>query len=178
MRRFGTAAVVLALALGAAACSDSDNDGAEDASSGTGEEYADAIAAAIREDSPEMPEDDSRCFARSIVNAAGVEELEEQGTPEEVAESDEALSDLALSEDEAEAAYDDLDSCVDPRDFLLDTMFASEDIPDETTACIDDKVDEDMARGFFVALFRGSEGDQQSEDMEQFSEVLMECEAF
>lgn len=176
MRRFGTAVAALVLALGAAACSDSESDddgGGDGASSDKRQEYVDAVTSSMA--TAEISEDDSRCFAGALVDATGVDELEERGTPEELAASDTAFEDLGLGEAEAESAYEELESCVDAREFLIQIMVSGQEMSDEATACIEERVDDDAARAFFVTVFRGAEGQQDDEAMQDLSATLMEC---
>ncbi|MFP3900288.1 MAG: hypothetical protein ACLFXM_05500 [Acidimicrobiia bacterium] len=176
MRRFGTAAAVLVLALGAAACSDSDDGGDEDASPEGGQEYVDVITQTIG-GAPGIPEESSRCLAEAFVEGIGVDELQDRGTPEELADRNEAFTDMTLDEPQAESAYDHLGSCAEPRELLVQTVASSQELPEEVTTCVDETVDDDAAREFFVTLFQGPEAQQESEAMQELGVALTECTA-
>lgn len=178
MRRFGTAAAALALTLGVAACSDSDGGGdaatGDGADSEKGQEYVDVITETIG-GAPGIPEESSRCLASAFVEGMGVAELEDRGTPEELAEGNEAFSDMTLEESEAEGAYEHLGSCSDPRELLVQSVLSGQDLSDEATTCVDDAVDDGTARAFFVTLFQGPEAQQGSETMQELSVALTQC---
>ncbi|HEX6237840.1 MAG TPA: hypothetical protein VFZ68_11635 [Acidimicrobiales bacterium] len=174
MRRFGTAAAALVLALGATACSDSDGGGDEGASSERGEEYVDAITETIG-GAPGIPEASSRCLASAFVEGIGVDELEDRGSPEELADQNEAFSDMTLDESQAESAYDHLGTCSDPRELLVQSVLSTQQLSEEATVCVDEAVGDDVAREFFVTLFQGNEAQQESEAMQELGVALTEC---
>lgn len=173
MRRFGTAAAVLVLALGAAACSDSDG-GGDDASSERGQEYVDAIAQAIGV-APGVPAERTECIAGAFVQGIGVDGLEDRGTPEDFADRNASVGDLTMDESQAEAAYEHLGTCSDPRELLVQSVVSSMDLSDEGDTCVDDAVDDDAARESFMMRFQGTDAQQPSEAMEETTAAVNQC---
>lgn len=172
MRRFGLVAV-LVLALGAAACSDSDG-GAGAASSGKGKEYAEALATSLTEDGSPISESDARCTADGMVDAIGVDQLEEVGPPEDFAAGDGAVDDLELSEAEATGVYQAIDDCMGAKDFVLSSFAA--DMSDEAVACVDENLSDELVKDFFVSMFQGQEELQaNSELMSEMMDAFTPC---
>ncbi|MGH9187292.1 MAG: hypothetical protein ACRD0U_15995, partial [Acidimicrobiales bacterium] len=104
--------VVGLLAVSAAACADEAGSGGS--GSDEGQEYVDAIVAASGEQA--ATDEENECFARSFVDAIGLDELREAVTPAEIEENpDSSPADMGitLDEEQADAFWDDLNGCMD-----------------------------------------------------------------
>jgi hypothetical protein len=175
MRRMTVAGALLAMTLLGAACGDDDDGGS---SSERGEEYVDAFMASSEDDS-DFSEDETECFSRALVDAVGVDELEAEASPEEIRESDDSsLSELGitLDEEQADALWDDVSSCVDVRELFLDE--ATAEAPEAARECIDDALGDDLLKRLFLTgLTEGDDAVEEDDELTSDLEALgRECE--
>ena len=170
--------IVLSGLLFLAACGDDDGGGGGDLSSEE-KEYVDAAMAEFDPAEAEpLTEDDARCVVTSMVEAIGVDRLEELGvTPESFSSDDGAPFPEGLTEDEANGVVDGFEGCIDLPALFTESMAADESIDEETKACLADAFDEDTIRRIFVTMLTEGE-DALSDDpelMQEFLGIFEEC---
>jgi hypothetical protein len=138
--------------------------------------YIDAVAAVTEAQQAEdldFSAEESRCFAEAIVDAVGVDRLQEVATPEEIRTGGEGgpLDAIDLDRRQAEAIYDDSSGCIDYRQILLNNA-RQEALPDAQIECLDRILTEDLARNFLVAQLVGD-----AEAMEEPGQALADAAA-
>jgi hypothetical protein len=151
MRRYARGAVALvgAAAMAASACGgDDDNDRADyvTALSGTGD--------------TEFTEEEGRCFAEALVDAVGVEALEEAdvlGQLEENPNADPSQLGLDLDEAQGSAFFGDANECVDLRVFFEETLASEGGLTPELASCVMEQIDDATFERLMVVSF--TEGD-------------------
>lgn len=179
MRRMMLAVAVLVMGGFGAACGDDDGGGSgAESSSDEGREYVDAIVASNGES--ELTDEENECFARAFVNAVGVDQLQGAVSPDQIRdnpESSPAEFGIALDNDQADALWEDVNDCMDVRAAFLEGLTADRNLSDETVACLNDALDDDLLKRAFVTNLMGGE-DALQEDQELMGDligVLAEC---
>jgi hypothetical protein len=161
MTRFGgvaRGALVAIVVATAAACSDSDGGGGADR-----EAYVDALAATA--DDAALDADARDCYAKALVDTIGVDALRDKVQPDEIdASFSPAELGIELDEDQGNQFYDRLSDCVDVRDLIVQSMSAGQELPAETVACIDQHIDDQLAKSIIVASV--TKGDAAADDPE------------
>jgi hypothetical protein len=166
-------------------CSDDDGgDGASAEVSAEAQPYVDAMKVSMANSQDEsdpfnLSEGQIDCMAPRMINAVGVDRLEEAGvTPEDIENDTDSMdfSDLDLSEDDGNAIYDAFGACdINLRDVMMES-FASEDVPAEAQECIEGVLTDDNLRTFIVSMMvNGEDGMESDPAMEGFMSELMEC---
>jgi len=159
MRRLPTVLALVLVPVLAAACGDD-----ESSSDGDAQPYVEALSAELAKGEG-LPVDEAQaeCVATTLVEAAGPEQLEEEGiSPEELAAAD-GLGDLEIEVDDerSEALADDLIDC-DLATVLVAaiTSQVGSELPDEARDCVVERLNDDG--DFAAALAAGftGEGDQ------------------
>jgi hypothetical protein len=175
MRLLALTIVVIGGVLAGSACAQEDEGGAGGAADDgdLGERYVEAVAAVEQEqDSPLA--NDARCYGEAVVDAFGVDKLQEGQTPEEIEEDgvfDPVAAGIDVTEEEVEAVYDGLSECVDIRSFFIDELAAGAGAATpEQVACIDEAVDDDLLRAVFVTSLL-AQGDPEDFDPGTMAEL-------
>ena len=149
MLRTALRACGLALLCSLTACGASDDDKA-----------AEALSKSLIQENDEVfkvSQEDADCVGQGFVDEIGTDKLKEYGIlTEDLEASDETLS-TKMSKEDAEAAAAVFVDCTDAVELFSAAMFAGEDISDETQACIDAELTEDVIEQFFVATFAQDE---------------------
>jgi hypothetical protein len=134
------------------------------------------VASAEVEDNP-FTGDQLECLAAALVDAVGIEGLQDAASPDEIRQNPEGgLSDFGISIDEEQANQildQGADCGVDFREVLRAAMSAS-GVSDEDIACVDEAISEQALRRFFVASFTEDE-DASSEASRQIEEAAESC---
>jgi len=138
--------------------------------------YVDALAGyteAQQAEDLDFGAEESRCFAAAIVDAVGVDRLQEVATPEEFETGGEEppLDAVQIDRRQAEAIYDDSSGCIDYRQILLNNA-SLEPLPEAQIECLDRILTEDLARNFHVAQLAGD-----FEAMEEARQALADASA-
>jgi hypothetical protein len=152
------------------ACSDGDDD---DASGGGGsadvadsperDRYVEALAGSLTDG--QLDEGERECFATSLVDTVGVDELADKVQPEDIdAEFTPTDVGIAIDDDQGSQFYDRLSECVDVRALFLESLSAGQELPAETLQCLEDSIDDDLVERIIVASF--TEGDAAADDPE------------
>jgi hypothetical protein len=165
------------LATGVVACAD-EADSAGGARSEEGQEYVDAIAETS--DDGTITDEENECFARSFVDAVGVDELQEAVTPEEITESpDSSPADLGitLDDDQADAFWDDVNRCMDVKELFIEGIAEGEALSDDDKACLEDAFDDDLVKEIMVGVLVEGEDSFEGDDelMGDLFAVFSEC---
>jgi hypothetical protein len=169
MRRMTLVVAVLVMGAFGVACGDDDGDGGSggESSSDEGQEYVDAIVAS--NDESDLSDEESECFARAFVDAVGVDQLRGAVSPEEIRENPESSPDeygITLDDDQADAFWDDLNGCMDVRAAFVEGLAAGENMSDETVACLEDAIDDDLLkRVLLTALVEGDDALEEDEEL-------------
>lgn len=145
-RRTGVGAALLLGAATLTACG-----GGEDSDSP--EAYADAVASAwSRAQDTQVSQDQARCWGERVVDRFGVERVRAAGTPAEFGSQsvDLDLSELNLSQAEAQAVYDDFASCGGDLARDKDLLVKDLGLPEKMQGCVSDALDERVMKSFFV----------------------------
>lgn len=173
MRKLAPAVLSGLLLLGAAACGDDEDGGGGGDLPAEEQEYVDAAMAEYdAEEAEPLTEDDARCIVVSMVDALGVERLEEIGlTPESFADDSDEPFPSGLEEDEANQVVDGFEGCFDMSQLFLDEMAADESLPPEARECLAEAFDEDFTRRIFVTMLTKGEAALE-EDEELTSELF------
>ncbi len=161
-----------ALALVAGACGDDDDDDA----SGSDDPYVQALSQSMREDDDsDLPLDDEQadCLAPRFVEVLDPARLEEAGvTPEQLAESDDVITQLGLTEEEGGEMYDALGECdLDVRALFLEGMTEDSNLSDEARDCLEGAISDDFLRQLFAITF--SQGEDALEGNDELTSQLM-----
>lgn len=167
-------------------CSDDDGgDGASAEVSAEAQPYVDAMKTSMAnsqdEDDPfNLSEGQIDCMAPRMINAMGVDRLEEAGvTPEDIAADEDNgmdFSDLNLTEEDGNKMYDAFGACdINLREVMMES-FSGEGMPDEAAECIEGVLTDDNLRTFIVSLMvNGEDGMESDPAMEGFMNELMGC---
>ena len=177
IRRATMALTVMALGT-LVACGEDDGGGSGGESSlDEGQEYIDAMVA--DSDNEGLPAEDIECYARSFVDAVGVDALQGAGVTPEDMSSDASLNDFDITFDDTQvdAFWSDLNECMDVRAFFLESLAADGEISDETVDCLDERMDDDLIKRFIVgAVTEGEDAFQEDDQLTRdLASVLTDC---
>jgi hypothetical protein len=154
-------------------------DDERDSETAEGQEYVDALVESAEVEDNPFTGDQLRCVSAALVDAVGIEGLQDAASPDEIRENPEGrLSDFGISFDEEQAnqIFDQSTDCgVDFREVLRASMSDS-GLSDEDIACVDEAISEDALRQFMVAAFT-EDADALSEAESQFEEAAESCGA-
>ena len=111
--------------------------------------YVDALVeSAADNEGGDIPfgEEQAECVAPEWVEILDPAELEAAGiTPQELAERDEVMNEVDLTEDDGAAMYDALVECdVDVRSSIVASMGEDTELAEEDRQCLEDAFDDDM----------------------------------
>jgi len=141
--------------------------------------YIDAIVdSAGTDESTGFDTEAVECLATAFVDAAGTDALSAAATPEELAETDASPAELGIDfpEGAGEVFYDHLSSCVDVRTLLVESLAG----PDEAVQdCMDEALDDEMVRDYFVGVFVGGLAEDDPELLElqnRITDAIEPCE--
>ena len=166
MRRVGVALTALALGTLGVACGDDGGRGSGgEPSSDEGQEYVDAMVSAS--DDEAATAEDMECYARSFVDAVGVDVFQGAAvTPEDMSDPDASLNDFGITFEDAQvnAFWDDLNQCMNVRAFFYEGLAADGELSDETVDCLDDTMDDDLIKRFIVGAIAEGEDAFQEDD--------------
>lgn len=147
--------LLLALSLSATACGGDDKAGAKDKATKDdpeADEYVDALAASIAESDNGFDDDETNeCVAQAIVEAIGVDDLQDKATPDEFAGAD-SLEELDLTI-EGDDVWDAGNDCTDLGRWLMEGTAGGDE---DTTDCLMDATTDDERKALFVAGMEGS----------------------
>jgi hypothetical protein len=168
--------VLALLATSAVACAD-EADSAGGSRSEEGQEYVDAIVASSEDDT--ASDEENECFARSFVDAVGVDQLQEAVTPDEITENpDSSPGELGITLDDvqADAFWDSLTGCMDVKALFLEGMAEDEDMSEADVECLADALDDDLLKRILVGtLIEGDDFEGDDELMGELFAVFSEC---
>lgn len=142
--------------------------------------YVDAMVKSMvaEEDSP-MNEKQARCFSEGFVDVVGLDKIKKAGSAKEFAdETDELQFDgLDLTREQGGKIYDRFDKCgVDLRAALLEDMADDETMSAKTKTCVEDALDDDKLRDFFITLMiSGPEATQKDKDSGNVMRAVTAC---
>lgn len=172
MRPVTVALTALALGTLGGACGDDGGGGpGGESSSDESQEYVDAIVAA-NDDDEAVTAEDMECYGRSLVDAVGVDVLQGAGiTPEEMSDSD-SLNNFGItfSDAQADALWSDLNECMDVRAFFYRALADGGEVSNETVACLDNTIDDDLIKRFIIGAV--TEGDDAFQEDDQLTRDL------
>jgi hypothetical protein len=166
-------ALALMIVTVGAACSDDDAGGAAD--SPERDRYVEALAGSL--DDGDLDEAERDCFASSLVDTVGVDELSDKVQPEDI-DADFTPTDVGITIDDDQGGdfYDRLNECVDVQALFLESLSAGQELPEETVQCLEDNIDEDLIEQIIVTSFtQGDAAAQDPEIAEAMSTVTTEC---
>jgi hypothetical protein len=167
---------VMAVAL--VACGDDDDDagaGGDD----DGEAREELVTALAGTGDEQFSEEESRCMAEALVDAVGVETLEEADVVTQIEENpDGTLSDwgVQLSDAQGEQLYTAANECVDLRALFMEGMTES-GASAEAAECVSNAVDDEIfQRVIVLSLTEGEEAlDGDAELTAAFQEAGTAC---
>jgi hypothetical protein len=164
MHALGVVALSVVAAVGGCAQEDEGGDGE------LRERYVAALAEVeSQQDSPISGHEE--CYGEAMVDAIGVARLAAAVTPEEIEEAgefDPVGAGIDVTEEDAAALYDGVSECVDMRPFLVDQLAGG--MSSDQRACVDDAVDDELLRAFFVTALM-SQGDPQAYDLDTMADL-------
>jgi hypothetical protein len=166
--------VLAALAVAVAGCSD-DDDGGGDASADEEAFVDEAMESFDAEAASPLTEDDGRCIVTAMVDAVGVERLEEVDvSPASFTEGD---FPTAFTEGEAEAIVDGIGGCVDLRALFLRSMNEDPALSDQSKECLAGEFDEALVDQLFVSMMTEVETptNEQTPLMKAMTEAFLAC---
>jgi hypothetical protein len=161
--------VVAVLLLGA--CSGDDDDSAAQGDDGDADEYVEATAAALRDDTEDLDfdldRDQATCFATGLVDVVGVDALTEAGiSPDEFAGADSfADLDVDVPADAGTRLAGSLVDCdlVAPLEAAMSGAFSDEfgvELSPDAAACLADRLDDQAVAEGWAATFLDGSTDQ------------------
>jgi hypothetical protein len=173
-RTYAATALLLAVSLGAAACGGDDDDSSSnttDTTSGSNEQsssdsggghdradYEAALSTGASE-SLGVTDDEAGCFADTLIDVIGVDQLEAAGAYDKIQDNPEGnLADYGIELDDEQGAelFDGLNGCADLRGLLVDEISADGSVPPEGATCMVDNLDDDtFAQLMTAALTQG-----------------------
>ena len=175
MTRKLVAAVGTALALLTGCGGDDDGEGATGDVSDEARPYVDALVESAENSDSDVPFEagEAECLAPRWVDILDPTRLEEAGiAPEDLAGSDDAITELDLTEEDGGALYDAMVECgVDVRDEFIAGIAEESDLSEEDRACLEEQFDDDFLRRIFVVVLTQGEDALQA-DQAFTSEVL------
>jgi hypothetical protein len=159
MTRFGggvaRGALAIIVVVAAGACSDSGGAGRAD--------YVEALASSA--DQASLDADARDCYATALVDTIGVDDLRDKVDPDDIgANFAPAQVGIELDEAQGNQFYDKLSDCVDVRDLIVQSMSAGQELPETIVTCIDQHIDDELAKKIIVASV--TQGDAASQDPE------------
>ena len=153
--RVRTIGAVAALLLVVAGCGTSDNEAKK------------AIADSIMKASDSglaVKQSEADCIAGGFVDDIGVDKLKKYGILTEDGKTDESLSDVKMSADDADAAASAFVDCVDVQELLNDQM-QLDSMDAATAACVKEAFSDDVMHDVLAATFQGEDPSTAAPDM-------------
>jgi hypothetical protein len=175
-----TAAAIVAVAVAmtgaAAACGGGGGGGGSDDRAA----YVDAIAA-TSDPSGQTSEGEARCMAEVLVDAAGVEQLSDAVSPDEIRSAedfDTASLGLQLDEAQGDAFYEGLQGCTaDLKHEIVLSMVTPLGLSDAAVACVEEGLTDDVARDLTVSIFtQGATATQNPDLVSGLQSVITPCQ--
>lgn len=160
-----TVGVLAALCLAVAplsACGGSDD---ETASKAISAELVDS-----GDDTLSVDQEQADCMGDGLVDKIGVDKLQEYGILNDDLGADENVDEVTMSEDDANSAADVVMDCTDFRDMMMGQMDTA-GMDEDTKACFDEALTDDVLHDFLAGLFAGSTTDSQ----QQLTEAMTAC---
>jgi hypothetical protein len=173
----GLVSVTLVVCFTAAACGGGDN--------GNKGAYVDAIAKTMEGDKDFPLEDkDARCLAGRMVDAIGVDTIEEAGvTPEEIEADDGSFDKVGanLSEEQASKLTDAIfdGGCVNMGELFASSMAAGGlNLTDEQAKCLGDEIvkNDDFKQAFADTIVSGTDDPDAADIGTALFEIMGECD--
>jgi hypothetical protein len=157
----GRGALVLTIVAAGAACSDSEEGGDRDA-------YVQVLADSL--DDPALDADARECFAGSLVDTIGVDQLSDKVPVDEIdADFTPTEFGIEIDDQQGDEFYDRLNDCVDVRALFLQSLSAGQDLPEATVSCLEENIDDSLVERIIVASF--TQGDAAANDPELANEM-------
>jgi hypothetical protein len=152
-------------------------DNEPDSETAEGQAYVDALVETAEVEDNPFTGEQLRCVSAALVDAVGIEGLQDAASPDEIREDPEkSLSDFGISIDEEQAnqIFDQSTDCgVDFRE-LMRASLSDSGLSEEDIECVDEAISEEAVRGLMVAGFTEDE-DAPSQWERQFEEAAESC---
>jgi hypothetical protein len=168
-------ALALMIVTVGAACSDGDDDAGGSADSPERDRYVEALAGSLG--SGELDDEQRECFATSLVDTVGVDELSEKVQPEDI-DADFAPTDVGIVIDDEKGSdfYGRLTDCIDLRALVLEQLSAGQELPEDVVACFEENLDDDLLEQIIVGSFtQGAAAADDPELAEALNSLSSEC---
>ena len=160
-----------------AACGDDDKGGGGNLSAEEQAYVDEAMSNFDPEEAEPLSEDDARCMVTSMVQAVGVDTLEDAGLTAESFGDDSSTLPEGLTKDQAEDVVDGIDGCIDMSELFLQGMTEDSSLSDDDKKCLADAFDSKTIRDLMVTML--SQGEEGLEDdpaiMSKVFEVFSKC---
>lgn len=163
--------------LALAACSDSGG-GASTEVSDEAKPYVESLSTSFSDpDELGLEPDQADCLAATWVNTAAPERLKAAGVePDALDGTTNDFKGVGLSKEDAETMVDGFEQCdIDLRDEVLRGIAEDEDTTDEEKACLEDALDVDAVREFFVISIADSESEGASAKFQEMVDAQAAC---
>lgn len=115
-----------------------------------------------------MKREEADCIGDGFVSDIGTEQLQDYGFLTEDLKTADAMTEVKMSTEDAQAASDILFECADVQAMMTQAMG---DVPAETKACLEEVMTEDALRELFTLMFSG----KQDEASQKLIAPMMEC---
>lgn len=140
---------------------------------GDDEKAARELSKSLRADDNDLPvsKKQADCIADDMVENVGTEDLQKYGILDKDLKAKDEVGEVKMSKDDAEGAADAMMNCVDAQKLVVDAVGTS--LGEEAGKCLEDSLEDDAIREFFVGLFSGD----QDEASKKLVEPMMKCAA-
>lgn len=131
------------------------------------------LSKSLRADDNDLPvsKKQADCIANDMVDNVGTEDLQKYGILDKELKAKDDVGEVKMSKDDAEGAADAMMNCVDAQKLVVDAVGTS--LGEEAEKCLEDSLEDEAIREFFVGLFSGD----QDEASQKLVEPMMKCAA-
>ena len=160
------AAGCLALSLSLSACGGSGDDA----------KAAEAISASMMESADDtftVDQKQADCVGKGLVDKVGVDQLKEYGLLNDDLTMNESVSDVTMSEGDADKSAEVIVGCVDTVQMMTDQMGADDSLTAEQKECVGKALDEDAMKTLFSKMFQGKDEEATKELMGPLMTCMM-----